>query len=398
MNTQRKHQILVLGAGYAGLITAQRLARRLHTDDVDITLVSATPDFVERPRLHQVATGQDVRTLSLVDLVARTSVRLRVAEVRGIHLDARQVTLQTGTVLSYETLVVALGSRIARGRVPGAAEHAVLLDSRGVADEAARRLATFAEDHGRVVVCGGGLTGLEIASEVADRWPELHVDLVSPRRPGDWLAPRAQTYLDSTLDALGVDRTLASVNAVEPCAVVLDGGERLSYDICLWAGGFEASTLVASSGLAVDATGRAQVDRTLRSSSHPDVWVVGDAAAVSGPWGEALAMGCRTGSFTAPVAADSIVAELVGGQPRTLRFRYWHECLSLGRRHGLVQFLDPFGRPRSAVLTGRPAITYKNVVLDSARVAFRHPGPLLAPRRHLRPASRTGSGTATIAP
>lgn len=55
-----KHRIVVLGAGYAGAITAGRLAKRLHRDDVEITLVNADPDFVERIRLHQLATGQDL--------------------------------------------------------------------------------------------------------------------------------------------------------------------------------------------------------------------------------------------------------------------------------------------------------------------------------------------------
>jgi NADH:quinone reductase (non-electrogenic) len=124
------------------------------------------------------------------------------------------------------------------------------------------------------------------------------------------------------------------------------------------------------------------VDNTLRSASHRDVYVIGDAAAVPGPWGELLAMGCRTGGFTGPKAADAVVARLTGGDLEPFRFRYFHECISLGRRHGLVQFLRLDGTAKRQALTGRLAVRYKNATLNGARTYFRSSGPRFS-RRHI---------------
>ena len=98
-----QHRIVVLGAGYAGAIAAGRLAKRLHREDVAITLVNAEPDFVERVRMHQLATGQELRPRPFDEMFAGTGA---------------------GTQLAYDTLVYALGSGWHDQGVPGTAEHA----------------------------------------------------------------------------------------------------------------------------------------------------------------------------------------------------------------------------------------------------------------------------------
>jgi NADH dehydrogenase FAD-containing subunit len=166
--------------------------------------------------------------------------------------------------------------------------------------------------------------------------------------------------------------------------LVLDGGARIPFDLCAWAGGFVVPPLARDAGLAVNDSGRAVVDETLRSVSHPNIYVVGDAAAVPGRWGDQLAMGCRTGGLMGPRVADSIAARLTGRAPKPFRYRYVHECLSLGRRRGVVQFLHADETPADRVLTGRLAIRYKNLTLDGARWLFRHPGPYTGGRRHVK--------------
>src|SRR5699024_7946922 len=106
-------------AGYAGTSAAGRLARRLHGDDVEITLVNAEPDFVERVRLHQVATGQEVRPRPLRDVLAGTGVALRVARVTAVDVDHHLVSLDDAQTLEYDTLVYALGSARDDHGVPG---------------------------------------------------------------------------------------------------------------------------------------------------------------------------------------------------------------------------------------------------------------------------------------
>ncbi|MET0789340.1 MAG: FAD-dependent oxidoreductase, partial [Cellulomonas sp.] len=169
-----KHRIVILGAGYAGASAAGRLARRLHPDDVEITLVNAEPDFVERVRMHQLATGQDLRPRPLDGMFAGTGVALRVARVTSVDVDARTVTLEGADELSYDTLVYALGSARDDHGVPGVFEHAEELASRTGARRLNDRLRVLSPG-ARVLVVGGGLTGIEAASEIAESFAGLDV-------------------------------------------------------------------------------------------------------------------------------------------------------------------------------------------------------------------------------
>ncbi len=383
------HHVVIIGAGYAGLPAAKRLARQVRPDEVVVTLVSAFSDFIERPRLHQLAVGEHIEPMPLSRYLHGSGVRLIAASVIGIDLETREVRTvdecgRQGAV-RYDTLVYALGSNIDVTSVPGAAEHCVTLIGRSAAGELHDRLTSLAVG-ATVTVCGGGLTGIEIAGEIATAFPTVRTRLVSASTPGGWLSGKARRYLRDTWAELGVEVIDgARVGHVEPGCLVLAGGRRLAFDLCVWAGGFTVPTLARKAGLAVNQSDRALVDETFRSVSDPDVYVIGDAAAIAGAWGEQLAMGCRTGGFTGPKVADMIAARLTGRDPRPFAYRYIHECISLGRRHGLVQFLNRDETPKDQILTGRKAIMYKNATLNGAKLLFRHSGPMLARRRHLNP-------------
>ncbi len=396
------HHVVIIGAGYAGVPAARRLARQVRPDEVTITMISAFGDFLERPRLHQLAVGEDIDQVPVTRYLQGSGVDLVTASVTGIDLDARQVhtTDRTGRrgVVRYDTLVYALGSNIDVTSVPGVAEHCVTLVGVTAAADLRARLTGLADAGGRVTVCGGGLTAIEAVTEIATAFPGIRTRLVSASTPGGWLSDKGRRYLDDTFADLGVSVVEhARVVRVESTHLVLADGTRMPYELCVWAGGFTVPTLARTAGLAVNATDRALVDATLRSVSHPDVYVIGDAAAVPGAWGEQLAMGCRTGGFTGPKVADVIAARLTGREPKAFSYRYIHECISLGRRRGLVQFLNADESPKDRILTGRKAILYKNATLNGARLLFRHSGPMLPRRGHLAPAAVSRIGPRTPA-
>jgi NADH dehydrogenase len=295
------HDVLVLGAGYAGLVAAKRLARQVRADEVTVTLVTAFPDFVERPRLHQVATGQRIAPVPVASFLAGTDVRLVVASVTDIDLAERTVTTVRDAeteVTSYDTLVYALGSNIDVARVPGVAAFAHSLVGRDAADGVRTRLRDVAGQEGRVVVCGGGLTGIEIATEVAEYSPALRVTLVSGTEPGAWLSAKARAYLRRAFDDLGVKvRSGTRVREVHAGAVELDDGRRIPFELCLWAGGFRVPALARTSGLAVNGEDRALVDETFESVSHPGVYVIGDPP----PWPD---RGARSSRWDAAAAGS----------------------------------------------------------------------------------------------
>jgi NADH:ubiquinone reductase (H+-translocating) len=298
--------------------------------------------------------------------------------------------------ISYQPWCTHWAASIDIRTVPGVSTHALALTSRAAAEALRARLDDLAAAGAVVTVCGGGLTGIEVATELAESDPAVRVQLVSVDEPGGWLSRKGQEYLRRIFDDLGIDRrTGGRVTSVGSGALTTDDGDTVGFDVCVWAGGFTVPSLARESGLAVNAKGRALVDSTLSSISHPEVYVIGDTVAVAGAWGEQLAMGCRSGGFTGPHVADGIAARLSAGSPREFRFRYLHECISLGRRRGLVQFLRRDESPTKHILTGRAAVRYKNATLNGARLLFRSPGPYLPRRRHLAaPTDAAKCGTA----
>jgi NADH dehydrogenase FAD-containing subunit len=183
-----QHRIIVLGAGYTGAIAAGRLAKRLHRDDVAITLVNAEPDFVERVRLHQLAAGQDLTPRPFDEMFAGTGVRLRLARVTAVDADRATVTVTdpdgTTAELPYDTLVYALGSGWNDQGATGTAEHAYEIASRPGALRLRERLAALGPGQ-PVLVVGGGLTGLEAATEIAEARPDLEVALAARSALGE---------------------------------------------------------------------------------------------------------------------------------------------------------------------------------------------------------------------
>ncbi|MFJ8113732.1 NAD(P)/FAD-dependent oxidoreductase [Streptomyces sp. NPDC096132] len=360
MNTHPR--IVVLGAGYAGLFAAIRLAHRTRRTGARITLVNPSDRFTERLRLHQTATGQRLADHRIPDLLTGTGVVFVRGTATDLDPEARTVTLDAGAAtLAYDTLVIALGSATDTSRVPGAQEHACTLNGR----DAAERLAARLGEVETVAVCGSGLTGVEMATEIAESYPRLHVTLVGAEEPGALMGAGARAHLRRALDRLGVEvRSGLPVTKVLPDVVELAGGESVAAQACVWTAGVRVPALAAEAGLTVDERGRIVTDATLRSVSHPSVYAIGDAAAVRMPWG-LLHGTCGSGMPTAQYTADAVARRLRGKEPGPFRFGYVHQAVSLGRRDAVIQFTHPDDTPRRAYLKGRLAVRYKEAVSSS---------------------------------
>jgi NADH dehydrogenase FAD-containing subunit len=383
-----KHRIVILGAGYSGTSVAGRLARRLHADDVDVTLVNAEPDFVERVRLHQVAAGQELRHRPLREMLAGTGVTLRVARVTAVDVARRSVALtgadgdpDGGGELAYDTLVHALGSSVDDRGVPGVAEHAYEVGSRPGALRLRERLGELAAG-ARVVVVGGGLTGIEVASEIAEAHEGLDVALVVRGGLGDGLSPAARRHLRAAFGRLGVTvHEHAGVRSVGRDEVVTDDGAALPADVTVWSAGFAVHPIAAATDLTVSAGGQIVVDGTMRSVSHPDVYAVGDAALADGSLGTSLRMSCASGIPMAWQAADAIAARLTGGALPNIPLRYVQQCISLGRQDAVIQLVTADDRARPTAFTGRLAARYKELICRGAAFVSAHPLPYPVRRR-----------------
>ncbi|MFF1339616.1 NAD(P)/FAD-dependent oxidoreductase [Streptomyces sp. NPDC058290] len=358
------HRVLVLGAGYAGMAAAIQLAARVKGHrGVHVTLVNAQERFTERMRLHMTGTGQRLVDLSIPELLAGTGAQFIRGWVTAVDTDARTVRIDDDRILHYDTLVYGLGGVADTTAAPGVEDHAYTLNSVQDAEVLADRLAHLGG--GTVVVAGNGLTGIESAAEIAEQHPGLNVVLLGRSEPGAAMNPKARRYVHSALERLGVRvRSGAEVVKVLPDAVELAGGERIPADVVLWTSGTRVSPLAAAAGLTVDERGRIVTDAALRSVSHPDVYAVGDAAAVRQGYG-VMHGTCQGGMPTGVHAAVTIFRVLEGKQPKPFRFGYYHTPVSLGRHDAVVQFTHPDDSPRRMYLTGRMAARYKETVTAS---------------------------------
>ncbi|MFE5873409.1 NAD(P)/FAD-dependent oxidoreductase [Streptomyces roseifaciens] len=374
---QHRHHVIVLGAGYAGLAAALRLAQN---PAVSVTLVDPSDRFTERVRLHQLAAGQPDVTHPLSSFLRGTGIRHVAARAVDLDPAAREVCTDDGRTLSYDRLVYALGSvtdtRIAGERTAGeqtadeetadeetrvgqaAVEQAAVeqtvrtVGERAYTAESAAELGKrLLDGPGRLAVVGGGLTGVELASEIAESHPAWDVRLLTAGKLGAGLSANGRAHLRKTLAAMHVRVTegerVTSVDAVDA-------------DVTVWSASLRPLTgLAGAAGLELDAEGRIVVDRTLRSATDPAVYVAGDAAATS------LRMACATAMPTGAHAAASVLADLESGPARPLRFRYVVQCISLGRNDGLIQPVHHDDSPLRSVVTGRPAAFVKEQVVRS---------------------------------
>ncbi|MFF2085198.1 NAD(P)/FAD-dependent oxidoreductase [Nocardia sp. NPDC058176] len=389
-----QHRIVVLGAGYAGLAAARRLAKK--SRDTAITVVDTRAEFVERVRLHQEVAGQSIKHWDLRELLERKGIEFVQARVVELDPVDKRVRLADGGPLAesatqpavggsrsdhshahdrdrahdrdqpvrdlrYDTLVYALGSAADRSGVPGVAEYA-------------RPLATPEEVRavpaGPVVVVGAGATGIELAAELAEAQQDSPVTLISANEPGAWLSERAVDGIRGTLTRLGVDiRADAKVVEVLPDGVRLADGTTIPAVTTVWTAGFTVPDLARRAGLAVDERGRIRTDETLRSLSHPDIYAAGDAAVIAGPGDRELRMACATAIPTGGYVATAIIARARGREPEPMKFRYYLQCISLGRRDAVIQFLHPDDTPGTRVLTGRTGALVKELIVRGAGIS-----------------------------
>ncbi|MEU6759221.1 FAD-dependent oxidoreductase [Streptomyces sp. NPDC046685] len=386
-----KHRIVVLGAGYAGAHVAGTLARQLSPADAVITVVNASPDFVQRLRLHQLAAGRQIEAPPLADVFAGTAVRLRLGRVTAVDPERQVVSVAVadgdadGGELGYDTLLYALGSHGAVDGVPGATEHAFDVAGRPSALRLRERLDSLGvrDEGGRVLVVGDGLTGIESATEIAESRPGLSVTLVARGELGARLSTGARDHLRQACERLGITvLEHTEVEAVEAARVLCADGTVLASDATVWTAGFAVGPLAAAAGLEVTQDGRIVVDRLMRSVSHPNVYAVGDSAYAIGDNGRPLPMSCASAGYTGMQATAAILGHLTGRKIPNTKLEYLGNHISLGRRDGILQMVDDEGQAKPKYIGGRKAARIKAGILGMSLWATSHPTFCLPKRKH----------------
>ncbi|BBY34539.1 FAD-dependent oxidoreductase [Mycolicibacter minnesotensis] len=347
-------QVVILGGGYAGTLAANRLRQN---PAVDVTLVNPRPSFVERIRLHQYVAGTGSATVDYSELLG-DGIRLLVDAATSIDAADRRIRLASGTVLRYDYLIYAVGSTGAiTPAVPGAAEFAYSISEFESAAQLLARLGEVAPD-APVSVVGGGLTGIEAASELAVQG--RRVTLVCGESLGPSLHAAGRRSVAKALRKLGVTvRESAVVAQVRSDALVLDDGTVLPSAVTVWTAGFGVPDLAAASGLATDALGRLLTDETLTSIDNPWIMAAGDAVA---PSGRPLRMSCQAALPLGAQAANTVLARIAGTSPAALDQAFAAQCISVGRDAATVQVSRRDDTPIKAFVGGRLGAVVKETV------------------------------------
>ena len=357
-------KIVILGAGYAGMMAALRLSGKTRKLNTEITLINGVDTFVERPRLHQAATGQPIPQTPIRDMLKGTRIQFRQGWATAVDPDAHSIVVRTSIgeeIIPYDILVYALGSAVDQDVVPGVQENAYVLDAQG-ANAAPALLEKLNRLHsGRIVVVGGGATGIEGAAEIKGWFPRLQVGLVTDGPFGTFKGPRVECHFREAFAQQGIGiHEGQCVRAVEPGQLILSNGESLPFDLCLWAGGFRAPSLARETGFKVNDRGQILVDIFGRSISHPAVYAIGDASHPVEEPGNPMRMSLLTAVTRGAHAADNITAFLRGKAQTPLSFAYYGQGIAMGPNDAVGFLGYPDDQPRGPILRGKTAVVVRN--------------------------------------
>ena len=361
-------RIVVLGGGFAGMEAIRVLEQRLHhRADVEILLVSDRNYLLFTPLLPQVASSM-VEPRHIVqpvrDIRGSRPFRFRRDTVQDIDFDARRVIMAEGSV-TYDRLVIAIGSVVPSFGVPGVEEHALgykwledgivlrdhILDAAEHADHepdpvVRRQMLT-------VCVVGGGYTGVELIAELQDFFHSYIVPRYRGIDPDDYrlllieagqeilrgvhptLAERARR----TLHREGIEiRTGTRVTRVRSQAIEVNGNEAVPVGLTVWAAGVTGHPVLAHVAAERDRLGRLITRPTMQLKQYPDVFGAGDAVTIEDNAGASTPI-IPAALAQARLAAENIVAELEGRPLATIQFAPQGMLVSLGERDAVVEVL-----------------------------------------------------------
>ena len=380
-----KKNIVVLGGGYAGIMAALRIAGKTKRLDTAVTLINALDYFVERPRLHEQATGTQLNGRSITDMLTGSNAQFLQGWVTGINPNEQTVVVETAVstqTLPYDYLVNALGSRVDRGSVLGVDEHTFTLDPYGKLSTKAlnERLDELGSAPFQAIIIGGGATGLEAATQIKARSGNGRISLITQGNVGAFKGPRIQKHIQQALHEQEITVfEHRRVVAVEEGAVQLDN-ERMTADVLVWAGGFVASPLARDAGVMVNVRNQIKTDPFLRSLSHPTLYAVGDMAFPVEEPGAPWRMSLFTALVSGAQAADNIVAVLKGKSQRPLSYAWYGQGIAMGLHDAVGFNTYPVDKPVGPVFRRGTAVKIRNFFVALLKTALelerRFPGVL----------------------
>jgi NADH dehydrogenase len=357
--------VVIVGGGFGGLAVAQGLKGT----GARITIVDQRNHHLFQPLLYQVGTA----TLATSEIAwpirqlfrRRKDITTWLGTAAGVDAAAREVLLEDGARLGYDSLVLATGARHAYFGHDEWEPYAPALKTLEDATSIRRRILLSFERAEResdaalrrawltFVIVGGGATGVELAGAIADlahvTLPDefRHIDTRQARvllieagpRILPTFTPDLSAYAHTALERLGVEIQLGI--PVSECSAqgVVFGEQRLAAKVILWAAGVRASPAAAWLGAPADGAGRIQVAPDLTVPGRPEIFVIGDTATINAWHGKPVPGIAPAAKQQGAHVAETIKRRLGGdSSPRPFRYRHSGNLATIGKRAAVIDF------------------------------------------------------------
>ena len=365
-----QRNIVILGAGFGGITALLHVYRRLRraglAETYQIILVNNTWWQLYTPALYEIAAiprGEanaialkSAICIPLDAILARLpGVKFIGETVAALDPERHTITFRNGDLVNFEYCIVALGAETNFFGIPGLAEHGIPLKRFEDAVHLRNRIEELMRTTTgplRVVVAGGGATGVEFAAElvnylcflkdrkIAGTCQEEVTLLEGGTEILAGFSPRVVRWATRRLAALGIRiRTNTRIKSVAPNVLTLENGEILPCELLVWAGGVKPAAALLHFGLPLNEKGRITVNDHLEA--RPRIYAIGDAAGYVDPaTGKGLPWNIPVAEFQAKVAARNIIADIRSEPKQTFRaMANYPFILAVGGKYALTDLV-----------------------------------------------------------
>lgn len=321
------HTIVILGGGYGGLTAIVRLLEDL-PDHVKLILIDRMPFQGLKTEYYALAAGSVAETDIRVHFPQDPRLELVYGEVTGIELESKSVFIQDHDPIQYDTLVIGLGCIDKYHGIPGADLHTQSIQSLPAVRQTYQAINNIAP-YGQVTIVGGGLSGVELASELREARADLNIRILDRGENVLTMFPtRLQKFVHDWFEEHDVKiHPRTSVTAVEP-GVVRTQVETMETNQTVWTAGVQPIPLVQALELEKDRYGRIKLNKFHQIPEHENVYVVGDCASL--PFPPSAQVAEEQGRQIATV----ILAKLRDEIPELGQIRLKGSLGSLGKKSG----------------------------------------------------------------
>jgi NADH dehydrogenase len=352
-------RIVILGAGYGGIVTAIRLQKLLNYNEADVTLVNKHDYHYITTHLHMPAAGTDnpenarVNISKLIDEFKVDFVKSTVLQIKP---QERKIVLEDSS-LSYDYLVIGLGGEPETFGIPGLLDYSMNIRSinsvRHIREHIEYQFARFKrepqrKDYLTFVVGGAGFTGMEFLGELADRIPKLckefdvdpglvrivDVEAAPTALPG--FDPELVEYAMKVLRDKGVEFKIGvPIKECTPDGVVIGEGEVIKAATVVWTGGIRGNRLLDEAGFETS-RGRVVVDPYLRTKEYDNVYIIGDSSIVLNDQGRPYPPTAQIAMQQGDLTSQNLVAAIRGSALKEFKFHNKGVVASLGHRQAIA--------------------------------------------------------------